>query len=77
MPTTPIADGQAAPFDPAEAIDKLHMAPYALTRGDTATAELRTRQAAVYWRLMDVICWLLGHRGKTRYCLRCARRIAP
>ena len=30
---------------PAETIDKLRMSLYALERGDTATAELRTRQA--------------------------------
>jgi hypothetical protein len=32
-------------FDPTETVDKLRMALYAIERGDSATAELRTRQA--------------------------------
>ena len=29
----------------------------------------------LYWRLMDALCWVRGHRGCGWYCLRCARRL--
>jgi hypothetical protein len=38
---------------------------------------MRALLSYMYWSTMDLVCRLVGHKGRTRYCLRCARRWLP